>query len=191
MKKLVLVTSPPACGKTFVTKKLAKAMKNCVYLDKDSLIVLSKQIFKVGHAEYNRSSDFFEREIRDYEYDCIMEIAMDALEYNDTVFINAPFTREVRTKGYMKNLRRELLRKKGAELVVVWVKCDVEVCKARMIKRNSDRDTWKLAHWDEYIAGQDFSLPEGIKNLFVFDNSSEDKLWDSIHKAEEYLNNLK
>ena len=60
-----------------------------------------------------------------------------------------------------------------------------------MIKRNSDRDTWKLAHWDEYIAGQDFSLPEGIKNLFVFDNSSEDKLWDSIHKAEEYLNNLK
>ena len=71
MKKLVLVTSPPACGKTFVTKKLAKAMKNCVYLDKDSLIVLSKQIFKVGHAEYNRSSDFFESEIRDYEYDCI------------------------------------------------------------------------------------------------------------------------
>ena len=44
MKKLILVTSPPACGKTFVTKKLAKAMPNCVYLDKDSLIVLSKQI---------------------------------------------------------------------------------------------------------------------------------------------------
>ena len=37
MKKLILVTSPPACGKTFVTKKLAKAMPNCVYLDKDSL----------------------------------------------------------------------------------------------------------------------------------------------------------
>lgn len=32
MKKLILVTSPPACGKTFVTKKLAKAMPNCVYL---------------------------------------------------------------------------------------------------------------------------------------------------------------
>ena len=47
MKKLILVTSPPACGKTFVTKKLAKAMPNCVYLDKDSLIVLSKQIFVV------------------------------------------------------------------------------------------------------------------------------------------------
>ena len=48
MKKMILVTSPPACGKTFVTKKLAKAMPNCVYLDKDSLIVLSKQIFVVA-----------------------------------------------------------------------------------------------------------------------------------------------
>ena len=54
MKKLILVTSPPACGKTFVTKKLAKAMPNCVYLDKDSLIVLSKQIFVVANEEYKR-----------------------------------------------------------------------------------------------------------------------------------------
>ena len=52
MKKLILVTSPPACGKTFVTKKLAKAIPNCVYLDKDSLIVLSKQIFVVANQEY-------------------------------------------------------------------------------------------------------------------------------------------
>ena len=59
MKKLVLVTSPPACGKTFISKKLAKALTNCVYLDKDTLIVLSKQIFKVAGEEYNRSSDFF------------------------------------------------------------------------------------------------------------------------------------
>ena len=26
MKKLILVTSPPACGKTFISKKLAKAL---------------------------------------------------------------------------------------------------------------------------------------------------------------------
>ena len=49
MRKLILVTSPPACGKTFISKKLAKALNNCVYLDKDTLIVLSKQIFKVAN----------------------------------------------------------------------------------------------------------------------------------------------
>ena len=48
MKKMILVTSPPACGKTFVTKKLAKAMPNCVYLDKDSLNCFIKADFCCG-----------------------------------------------------------------------------------------------------------------------------------------------
>lgn len=39
-KKLILVTSPPACGKTYVAKALAKNLKHVVYLDKDTLIVL-------------------------------------------------------------------------------------------------------------------------------------------------------
>ena len=34
-KKLILVVSPPACGKTYVSKKLAGALKHVVYLDKD------------------------------------------------------------------------------------------------------------------------------------------------------------
>lgn len=38
-KKLILVTSPPACGKTYVAKALAKNLKHIVYLDKDTLIV--------------------------------------------------------------------------------------------------------------------------------------------------------
>lgn len=37
MKKLILVTSPPACGKTFISKQLAKALNHVVYLDKDYL----------------------------------------------------------------------------------------------------------------------------------------------------------
>ena len=56
-KKLILVTSPPACGKTFISKKLAQALTNCVYLDKDTLIVLSKQIFKVAGSQSGRDID--------------------------------------------------------------------------------------------------------------------------------------
>lgn len=189
MKKLILVTSPPACGKTFVTKKLAKAMPNCVYLDKDSLIVLSKQIFVVANEEYNRSSDFFEEHIRDYEYDAIMEIAYEALEYNDTVFINAPFTREIKDAAYMEHLRLELLKRETA-LVVVWVQANSEVCRQRMIARNSDRDTWKLENWDEYIKKQDFNKPENIENLFVFENSDDTSFKKSLKEAAEYLTNL-
>ena len=185
MKKLILVTSPPACGKTFVTKKLAKAMPNCVYLDKDSLIVLSKQIFVVANQEYNRSSDFFEENIRNYEYDAIMEVAREALEYNDTVLINAPFTREVRDAEYIQNLR-DMLAKKDAKLVIVWVETDKEVCHQRMIERNSSRDTWKLANWDEYIAGCNFTRPD-IDDLVIFKNSSTEEFNESIKTIVETL----
>ena len=45
MRRLILVTSPPACGKTHVSKEISKALKPMVYLDKDTLIGLSNQVF--------------------------------------------------------------------------------------------------------------------------------------------------
>ena len=82
-KKLIIVTSPPACGKTYISKELAKRLNHIVYLDKDTLITLSKQIFVVAGQPYNRSSDFFEKNIRDYEYECVVNLALEALEYED------------------------------------------------------------------------------------------------------------
>ncbi len=185
MKRLILVTSPPACGKTYVSKQLAKNLKHVVYLDKDTLIVLSKQIFVVAHEEYNRSSAFFEANIRDYEYAAIVDLALEALAYDDIVLINAPFTREVRDTQYMNNLR-ERLRAQGARLTVVWVQTSPEVCRERMIRRNSDRDTWKLTHWDEYIAGVNFNIPTELDqpdiddDLLIFSNSSDAEFAQSM-----------
>jgi len=180
MKRLILVTSPPACGKTYVSKQLATNLQHVVYLDKDSLIVLSKQIFVVANQEYNRSSDFFEKNIRDYEYDAIVAIALEALEYDDIVLINAPFTKEVRDPNYMTSLRNRLAVK-GARLTVIWVQTNVDVVKQRMMQRNSDRDSWKIAHWDEYIAGVNFDIPANLDDpncnddLLIFKNSSDEE----------------
>ena len=175
-KKLILVTSPPACGKTFISKKLAEHLQHVVYLDKDTLIVLSKQIFKVAGEEYNRSSDFFEEHIRDYEYDAIIDLGLEALLYEDMVLINAPFTREIRDKKFMDSMKAKLAEI-NAELCVVWVVTDPEVCHQRMIARGSDRDTWKLENWDEYISGVNFEIPELLKDptqknsLLIFNNT--------------------
>ena len=107
-KRLILVTSPPASGKTYISKKLSEKLKHIVYLDKDTLIPLSKQIFLVAGEEYNRSSDFFEKYIRDYEYTTIVDLALEALNYDDKALINAPFTREIRSAEYINNLKIKL-----------------------------------------------------------------------------------
>jgi predicted kinase len=173
MKHLILVTSPPACGKTFVAKKLAELVRNCVYLDKDSVLPLSKQIFQVAGEEYNRSSAFFEREVRDYEYAAILGVALEALAYNECVILNAPFSREIRNDAYLDRLRQEL-EQRGARLQVVWVHTDEEVCRRRMERRNSERDVWKLTHWAEYVKGRNFAPPANIPDLAVVENSTPD-----------------
>lgn len=192
MKKLILVTSPPASGKTYVSKKLAEALTHVVYLDKDTLITLSKQIFAVAGEEYDRSSDFFNKNIRDYEYETIVALAMEALDYDDIVLINAPFTQEIRDIGYISALKEKLIEKK-ASLVIVWVETAIDVTKQRMIARNSERDTWKLAHWDEYIAGRNFDIPISLDDpcvkddLLIFKNSTDEEFKTSIKQIVSIL----
>ena len=109
---------------------------SCIWT-RDTLIPLSKQIFAVAHQPYDRSSIFFGKYIRDLEYQVILDLAMEALLYDDIVLINAPFTQEIRDDAYIATLRKELA-KKEAELVVIWVDTDPEVCHQRMIDRASD-----------------------------------------------------
>ncbi len=162
-KRMIFVTSPPACGKTKLSKRLATEIRHIVYLDKDTLIPLSKQIFAVAGQPYNRSSEFFQKEIRDYEYDVIMDLAFEALKYENLVMVNAPFTQEIRDDAYIAKLR-EKLKDYGAKLTVIWIVTDPEVCHQRMINRNSDRDTWKLAHWEEYLSTVNFTIPENLRD---------------------------
>ncbi len=185
MKKMILVTSPPACGKTYISKQLAKNLKHVVYLDKDTLIPLSNRVFAAAGEEINRSSKFFEENIRDYEYEAIVDIGVEALEYDDIVLINAPFTKEVHSEETLERFRTKL-RKKDAKLVIIWVMTDPEVCHERMIARNSERDTWKLEHWKEYIKTVDFSIPVPLKkldaghDLILFHNSSDAEFKESM-----------
>lgn len=185
MKKMILVTSPPACGKTYISKQLARNLKHVVYLDKDTLIPLSNRVFIAAGEEINRSSDFFEANIRDYEYEAIVDVGMEALEYDNIVLINAPFTKEVHNEETLERFRTKL-RAKGAKLVIIWVVTDPNVCHQRMIERNSDRDTWKLENWDEYIKTVDFSIPEPLRrldaghDLILFYNSSDEEFETSM-----------
>lgn len=187
MKKMILVTSPPACGKTYISKQLAKNLKHVVYLDKDTLIVLSNRIFDVAGEERNRSSDFFESNIRNFEYEAIINIAMEALDYDDIVLINAPFTREIRNPEYMDQFRKRLTLK-NARLEIIWVVTDPDICHQRMIRRNSSRDTWKLENWDQYISGVDFSIPSAIDRP---DSSEDDLLLFYNSTEQEYQKSMK
>ena len=193
-KRLILVTSPPASGKTYISKKLAERLKHVVYLDKDTLITLSRQIFEVAGEPYNRSSDFFQKNIRDYEYTTILNLALEALHYDNIALINAPFTQEIRDVQFIAALKSRL-KSMGAKLTVIWVITKPEVIKQRMISRNSERDIWKLANWEEYVAEVDFSIPAAIDDpddkldFLKFYNSTDAEYEASMERVLKQLEN--
>ena len=75
---------------------------------------------------------------------------MEALDYDDIVLINAPFTQEVRDNAFIADLKAKLAAK-GATLAVIWVETSPDVVHQRMIERNSDRDTWKLSYGRRFM----------------------------------------
>ena len=190
-KHFILITSPPACGKTRLAKRLATELENVVYLDNDTLIPLSKQVFRVAGKPYNRSSKFFQKNIRDYEYEVIINLGMESVKYADTVIINAPFTREVRDEKFIANFKSRL-EKVGAKLLIVWISATPELCKYRMVKRNSDRDKWKIENWDEYIKGVDFSAPNiSEEELFIHKNSTDEEADEHFARLVEFIKNAR
>ena len=56
-----------------------------------------------------------------------------------------------------------------------------------MIERASDRDDWKLAHWDEYIAKCNFNRPTDIGEIFIFNNNSMEEFKESIERIKKLL----
>ncbi len=195
MKRLILMTSPPACGKNYVSRALCKKLHPMTYLDKDTLIIMSRKIFEVGNAPFDRSSSFFYQYVRDVEYECVLALALEALEYSDTVLINAPFTHEIRSKTWMHGMRAQLAEK-GAILTVVFVVADPEIVHQRMLLRKSDRDTWKLEHWDEYNAGVDYSIPtvpqdrSNCDEFFVINNNSDEAMQSNLDAMVEQIRQM-
>jgi tRNA uridine 5-carbamoylmethylation protein Kti12 len=196
-KKLILVSAPPASGKTYVSMELAKHLKHVVYLDKDTLVPLSNVVFTVANEPNDREGPFFEKYLRDVEYQVILNMALDALRYDDIVLINAPFTKEIHDDAYIAALRKELKEDYGAHLAIIWVLCDIETVHKRMIERNSPRDTFKLADWDKYVKSQHFEIPTNLRvdgdpySLMLFNNNDDETFAASMKKVISVLEERK
>ena len=191
-KKLILVASPPACGKTYVSELISKALGHIVYLDKDDLADLLRCSFSLCGEPLDMDGKFYIENLRPSEYASFIRIALSALRFEDSVILNAPFGKEVRDTEYMRELK-DKANGLGAELILVWVTAPPEVCYARMKKRNSDRDALKLQNWDEYVKTVNYRAPKELESkgavdrLIIFDSTDDASVEASLAKTLEII----
>ena len=191
-KKLILVAAPPACGKTYVSERIAQAVPHIVYLDKDDLSDLVRASFAAAGQELNMDGDFYKENIRAAEYETLMKIAFSTLRFADYVLVNAPFGTEIRDTAYMKALK-DKANKSGAELLLIWVTAPLGLCYERMKNRNSDRDSLKLKDWESYVKKINYDPPSALKSaeavdrFLVFDNKDSNTLRQSLEEVLEMI----
>ena len=188
---LFIVAGPPACGKSTVARALAEYFGDAVYLDKDDLTELCRCAFDCGGVPFDRDAAFYAQHVRDAEYATLNHLACVNAGYQSRVIVNAPYIAQVRTPGYMRELKQRA-NAAGAKLALIWVSVAPEVCKQRMLRRNAPRDSGKYDRWDAYISGIDFSAPTlvtgvDVDALLSFDNTQERTAAQLMSALEEML----
>lgn len=191
-KQLILVASPPASGKTYLSELLAKSVGHAVYLDKDDLADLLHEAFRRASRDIDMDGEFYTKNLRPAEYSTILNIAFSALRFEDRVILNAPFGKEVRDSGYMSDLKTRA-NALGAELILIWMNSNADICRERMAKRNSPRDRLKLQDFEEYVKSINFSPPleleseKAVDRLIIFDTTSDEGFNRSLASTVEIL----
>ena len=183
--KLVLVGGLAGSGKTYIGKEISK--KVGIFIDKDTVsrFFAESLLEKLGSHKNDRESEVYLKHVRDLEYETMMKHAFENLELGHNVICSAPFIKEFKSNNdWLDNqeLEAEIF---DAELITIWIHADELTTRDRLVARAADRDNHKLANWDEYTSQVKHQPPEEIENIFVIDNTSQQKetLPEQINKV--------
>ncbi|WP_059049889.1 AAA family ATPase [Paenibacillus senegalimassiliensis] len=180
MLKLVFFVGVAGTGKTTVARKLARRM-SAAFLDRDTVGGrFAEKILEMNGLDTNdRDSAFYKEHLRDLEYEATRDICIENLSAGQNVFMISPFTAELKSREWLGKLLQDAgmsSQEVDVKVVVVTLE-DMDTQKERIIERSTDRDSWKLSHWDDFKQRVQF-VPEinwdiPASSIYVFDNSGQ------------------
>lgn len=156
--RAVLLSGPPAAGKTTVGRDLARHL-GAALLDLDT--ATAPLVAVVAHLV--GTTDLDDRglatQTREARYETLVALAEDNLRMGTSVVLVAPFTAERRDLAAWERLAARL-RKAGGEPLLVWLRLDSAGVAARLQARGADRDRAKSAGPDSIAATLDLDAPD-------------------------------
>jgi len=171
--RLILFAGHAGTGKSTLAKKalpliIERTGEDFFFLDKDTVYgAYSAHVMELTTQNANdRDSPYYLENLRDWEYQGLLDIAKENLALGVNVILVGPFSKEIQS-GRMMNAQA-LGIPPQTSISIAWIDLAEHEAKARMQKRGDPRDDWKLAHWDQY-AKRRISPPEH-SSIQRFDN---------------------
>jgi predicted kinase len=185
---LILFAGHAGTGKSTLAKKalpliIEKTGEDFFFLDKDTAYgAFSAHVMELTTQNPNdRDSPFYLENLRDWEYQGLIDIARENLLLGVNVILVGPFSREIQS-GRMFDARALGVPPKTS-IQIAWIDLDEAEAKKRMEKRADPRDEWKLAHWEQYTKRRTEPPTHALLHRFdncVFNEASFEKFIDEI-----------
>ena len=153
--RLILFAGHAGTGKSTLAKKalpllIEKTGEDFFFLDKDTAYgAFSAHVMELTTQNPNdRDSPFYLDNLRDWEYQGLIDIARENLLLGVNVILVGPFSLEIES-GKMFDAQK-LGIPPQTSIQIAWIDLEELEAKSRMEKRADPRDEWKLTHWQQY-----------------------------------------
>lgn len=166
----MLIGGYAGSGKTELGRIIARNT-GWAMLDKDTTTrpVVEAALETLGMSPHDRESETYRTVVRPAEYTALTAAVMENIECGVSVVATAPYIKELNDRAWCDRLH-DSITAAGAQLHVVWVRCDPDSMRHYLRHRGAARDAAKLADWDGYLAGIDLDFAPAIEHQVV-DNS--------------------
>lgn len=174
--RAVFIGGYAGSGKTETGRILARET-GWPILDKDTLTrsVVDAALVQFGSTIADRESSTYLQVVRPAEYQCLEAAVAENIGCGISVVATAPYLLEFRERAWFERTSATLASL-GADMSVVWIRCSTASMRSYIERRGAARDTWKLAHWDEYTQGVDEQFSPPWPHTVITNNPHDEPL---------------
>ncbi|WP_159850662.1 AAA family ATPase [Nocardia sp. CY41] len=174
--RVVYVGGYAGSGKTEVGRVLARETRWAI-LDKEVLTrsVVDAALVQLGSTIADRESALYREVIEPAEYQCLAAAVSENIAYGVSVIAIAPFLEQFANRAWFER-QAASLAEQGADMSVIWVASSTEVMRTHLERRAAAKDTWKLGHWDQYLAGVDAQFAPAWPHTVIGNNLDDEPI---------------
>jgi len=162
-----VVAGAPGGGKSTTADVLRRALDPVpALLDKDTLFdgLEGALLEAAGRPHDEREGPWYDEHVKLHEYGALTAAAREIRAAGCPVVLVAPFTGQIRDPATWASWREEL----GGEPVrLVWVRCDPDTLRERLVARGRTKDGAKLAEFAAFVARMRPGTPPPVPHLAV------------------------
>ena len=173
---VLLIGGYAGSGKSELARMVSRETGWAV-IDKDTITrpVVEAALEILGASPHDRESEVYLTRIRPREYEAVTAAIEEQLECGNSVIASAPFLREFADLSWIHRVQATFTAL-GAEVIVVWVRCDPESMHTYIRRRGAARDATKLANWEEYVSGLTLDFQPPVDHVTVENSLNSEPL---------------